>query len=238
MVAHEDDNSAHRDHFEFLSTERSDRTGGHLWTERVVEIPDGRVRMLLAEDGKPLSSVREQQERARLAAILKDPGAFLEREQADQKDEASDRAMLDLLPRGFIFDHPRLENGVWRLDFHPNPSFSPEGLQQRVLHGMSGWLSIDAQQQRLMHIEGHLDQDVSLGFGFLATIRAGSDFSSDRRDIEGHWRTMHVLTDIRGKAILFKSVSRSSEITRSDLHYLPAGITLAEAVALVEQPAS
>ena len=124
------------------------------------------------------------------------------------------------------------------MDFHPNPSFSPDGMEQRVLHGMSGWLAIDAEQQRLIHIEGHLDQDVSLGFGLLATIRAGSQFSSERGDVEGHWRTLHVATDIRGKAVLFKSVAHNSEITRSELHYLPDSITLAQAIALVEQPQS
>ena len=236
MVAHEDDSAAHHDLFEFLSNERSDRTGGHMWTERVVEIPAGRIRLLLAEDGKPLSLQRQQQEHARLAAIVVNPDVFLAREQAEKNDEASDRVMLDLLPRGFLFDNARLSKGVWRMDFHPNPSFDPSGLEQRVLHGMSGWVSVDAQQQRLIHIEGHLDHDVSLGFGFLATIRAGSHFSSNREDVLSHWRTVHVLTDIRGKAILFKSVGRDSEVTRSDFHYLPAGITLAQAVALVEQP--
>jgi len=43
------------------------------------------------------------------------------------------------------------------------------------------------------------------------------------------------MTDIRGKAALFKSVSRSSDLTRSDFHYLDPDITLAQAVALVEQ---
>ncbi len=236
MVAHEDDSAAHHDLFEFLSTERSDRTGGHMWTERVVEIPAGRIRLLLAEDGKPLSPERQQLERARLAAIVANPDAFLAREQAEKHDEATDREMLDLLPRGFFFDNAHLANGVWRMDFHPNPSFDPSGMQQRVLHGMSGWVSVDAQQQRLVHIEGHLEHDVSIGFGFLATIRAGSQFSSDRQDVLSHWRTTHVATDIRGKAILFKNVGRDSEVTRSEFHYLPAGITLAQAVALVEQP--
>jgi hypothetical protein len=235
MVAHEDDNAAHRDRYEFLSVERSDRTGGHLWTERVVETAAGRVRLLLGVDGKPLSPELQQQERGRLAGIVVDPDAFLAREQAEKNDEASDRRMLDLLPHGFLFDNVRLEGGVWRMDFHPNPEFSPSGIQERVLHGMNGWLAIDARQLRLLHIEGHLGQDVSIGFGLLATIRAGSRFSSDRRDIDGHWRTVHVLTDIRGKAILFKSVSRDSEITRSDFVYLDSGVTLAQAVALVEK---
>ena len=236
MVAHEDDESAHRDRYAFLSMERSDRTGGHLWTERVVETAQGRVRMLLAVDGKPLDAAAARQERDRLHAIVADPSAFLRKEQAQKDDEAHARQMLDMLPRAFVFDNVRLADGVWRMDFHPNPDYSPSGMQERVLYGMSGWVAIDERQQRLLHVEGKLPQDVSIGFGILATIKAGSFFGSDRNDIDGHWRTVHVVTDIRGKAALFKSVAKNSDITRSEFRYLDPGTTIAQAVELLENP--
>jgi hypothetical protein len=44
---------------------------------------------------------------------------------------------------------------------------------------------------------------------------------------------VHVITDIRGKAALFKSVSRSSDLTRSEFHYLDRNITVSEAVDLL-----
>jgi hypothetical protein len=236
MVAHEDDEAAHRDRYEFLSNERSDRTGGHLWTERVVETAQGRVRMLLAVDGKALDAAQAQQERDRLNALVADPAAFLRKEQTTKDDEAHARQMLDMLPRAFVFDNVRLADGVWRMDFHPNPDYSPSGLQERVLYGMSGWVAIDERQQRLLHVEGRLPQDVSIGFGILATIKAGSSFESDRHDEDGHWRTVHVVTDIRGRAALFKSVAKNSDITRSEFHYLDSGTTIAQAVALLESP--
>jgi hypothetical protein len=234
MIAHEDDESAHRDQYEFLSNERSERTGGQMWTERVVETAQGRIRFLLAVDGKPLSADREREERGRLAGIVADPGAFLEREKSQKDDEAQARKMLDLLPNAFVFDNVRLQGGVWLMDFHPNPDYSPHGIQERVLYGMGGHVAIDAKQERLIHIEAKLPEDVSIGFGLVATVKVGSCFSSDRADHDGHWRTVHVATDVRGKAVLFKSVSRNSEITRSEFHYLKPGISIGEAVALVE----
>jgi hypothetical protein len=234
MIAHEDDDRAHVDQYEFLSSERSDRTGGHLWTERVVETSFGRVRFLLNVDGKPLSADQEAVERGRLAAIVADPDAFMARERAQKDDEAQARKMLDLLPRAFVFDNVRLADGVWRMGFHPDPTYSPHGIEERVLCGMSGTIVIDAEKERMMKIDGRLPKDVSIGFGLLATVKAGSHFSSARADEGGHWRTVHVLTDIQGKAVLFKSVSRSADITRSEFHYLRPGITIAQAVALVE----
>ena len=236
MIAHEDDNSAHKDTYEFLSKERSERTGGQVWTERVVETAFGRVRFLLAVNGKPLSAEQEGAERGRLAAIVADPEGFLARERAQKDDEASARKMLDLLPKAFVFDNVRLKDGVWTMDFHPNPEYTAHGIQERVLCAMSGTVVIDEAQQRLMHVEGRLPQDVSIGFGLLATIKAGSHFASDRADEGGHWRTLHVLTQINGKAALFKSVGKDSDVVRSEFRYLEPGMTVAQAVALAECP--
>ena len=76
MVVHEDYEAAHRTHYMYLSKERSDRTGGHLWTEKVVETTDGKLRMLVAEDDVPLSDDRMAAEKARLAEIAAKPGEF------------------------------------------------------------------------------------------------------------------------------------------------------------------
>jgi hypothetical protein len=237
MIAHEDDTAAHRDQYEFLSKERSERTGGHLWTERVVETSFGRVRFLLEVDGKPLNAEQESVERGRLAAIVADPEAFLARERAQKDDEAQARKMLDLLPKAFVFDNVRLQDGVWKMDFHPNPGYSPHGIEERVLCAMSGSVAIDAAQERLLHVEGRLPEDVSIGFGLVATVKAGSRFSSDRGDVDGHWRTLHVLTDVQGKAVLFKSVGKDSEVTRSEFRYLQPGMSVAQAVTLAESSA-
>src|SRR5258708_14168046 len=70
MLTHEGDPAEHRLKYMYLSEERSERTGGHLWLERVVETPMGKVRLLLAEDGKPLSAERQAAAKARLAEMV------------------------------------------------------------------------------------------------------------------------------------------------------------------------
>src|SRR5271163_89476 len=101
MLAHEGDPAEHRNKYIYLSEERSDRTGGHLWTERVVETAMGKVRLLLAEDGKPLSTQRQAAEKARLAGIAAHPEAFHRREQAMKNDEEHAEQMLALLHKAF-----------------------------------------------------------------------------------------------------------------------------------------
>lgn len=224
----------HLDHYEYWSEERSDRTGGHLWREHIVETGKGKIRFLVEEDGKPLSPERSAAERKRLAAIAADPAAFERAELAQKNDEQHARQMLSSLPRGYILDHVTLNNGVWRIEYHPNPDYSPSGIEEHILHGMSGWLTIDAKDMRLEHIEGKLANNVTLGLG-LVSIQAGSNFSSDRTAVDGRWRTVQMHTDIRGHAFLFKTISRNTDLTRSDFHYLDSNLTIPEAVALLEK---
>ncbi len=232
MLAHEE--QPHKDCYEYLNQERSDRTGGHVWMERVVETSKGKLRLLLAEDGKPLSADRLREERVKLDAIAADPVAFERAEASSKGDESHARKMLDSLPRGFILEHVSLNDNVWRVDFRPNPAYSPTTMEEHVLHGMSGWFSIDARDMRLVHIEGKLAQDVTMGLG-LINIRAGSSFASDRADEDGRWRTVRLQTDIRGRALLFKTISRNSDMTRSEFHYLDQTTTVPQAVALLEK---
>ena len=235
MLAQEHDAAAHKDNFVYVSNERSERTGGHLWTERVVETPFGRVRLLQAEDGKPLSPERTKQERDRLANDAAHPEAFQKREQAQKDDEVHARQMLDMLSKGFILDNIKPQSGDWRIDFRPDPGYSPSGIEEKVLHGMSGWLLVTQSGMRLHHIEGRLPADVGIGFGLLANVKAGSNFETTKAVEQGQWRTVRVISDIRGKAVIFKTISRNQDVDRSAFKRVANNLTVAQAVELLER---
>jgi hypothetical protein len=102
MVARELDAQAHKEQFDYLSLERSDSTGGRAWTEHIVETPLGRVRFLIAEDGKPLFAARDAQERGHLAHDLANPLAFEALEKGQKDDEAHARQVLERKRRVFM----------------------------------------------------------------------------------------------------------------------------------------
>jgi hypothetical protein len=236
LLNNEDVAARHRDHYTYISNERSDRTGGHLWMEKVVETDVGKIRMLLAEDGKPLSPERIGQERGRLAAIVADPAAFAKKSQTVKDDEAHALQMLSLATRAFLFSDPHEENGFIHIDYRPNPDFQAQTMEERVLHAMSGTMLIDPQMMRLHHIEGRLPADISIGFG-LATIHAGSNFSTTRDRLgEPDWKTTKVDTAINGRVIFFKSIAKNEHAEHTDFVRIPNDLTIAQAVALVEQP--
>jgi hypothetical protein len=236
LVQHEDEASQHRGHYLYTSEERSDRTGGHLWVERVAETNWGKVRYLTTEDGQPLTGERQAAERTRVAAEASDPERFKRTEAARVDDEQHAKQMLLLLPKAFLFDPPQQDGEYLRLAFRPNPDYSPASLEERVLHGMSGAVLVDARTIRLRGIEGRMPQDVSIGFGLLATIHEGSNFSTVREHLDGiDWKTQKLHTDIKGKALFLKTIARQQDATHRDFKKIADGMTVADAVALLEQ---
>ena len=236
MLQHEGDPAEHRLKYMYLSEERSDRTGGHLWRERVVETEMGKVRLLLAEDGKPLSPGRVAAEKAKLADIASHPHAFQRREQATKNDEEHAEQMLALLHKAFLFDDPRADGSDVRIAYRPDPAYQPRTIEERVLHAMSGAVLVDEKTMQLHRIEGKIPEDVGLGYGILGTVHAGSSFSTEHEmEPGGDWKDALVNTAIEGKALLFKEIGRNEHVVHSEFRRLPDGISLAEAVALLER---
>lgn len=235
VAARETEATNHRGRYMYLSVERSERTGGHEWTERVAETAWGKVRYLIAEDGKPLTGDRLAAERARIEDEGKNPEIFKHEEAGKMEDEQHAREMMTLLPKAFLFEQPQPEGDYLRVRYKPNPTYQPNGMEERVLHGMSGSVMVDAKLIRTHALDGTMPQDVNIGFGILATIHAGSNFSTVRDHIEGYdWKTVAVHTDINGKALFLKTVARKQEATHAEFKKIPDGITVADAVRMVE----
>ena len=235
MVANENFAEQHRGHYLYLSKERSERTNNHLWTERVVETDAGKVRYLIAEDDQPLAGDRLKAERARLDDIAAHPDAFARKEQALKNDEHHAKQMLELLPKAFLFDPPTMEGPFTRINFRPNPAYTPQSYEERVLHAMSGTVLIDPAM-RLHGVQGRLAEDVQIGFGLLATIKAGSNFATTRDRVAGNeWKTSTLDTDINGRAIFFKAIGKKEHAEHTEFKPIPTETTVLQAVALVEK---
>jgi hypothetical protein len=236
MVAAEDVEAQRKGRFEYVSKERSERTGGRLWTERVVETSAGKVRRLVAEDGQPLTAERTTSERAKLDGIAADPEGFRRRSQAVKDDETHAKQMFGLLGKAFVFEGMRQDGEFVRIEFKPDPNYEPQSMEERVLHGMVGTVWIDPKSSRLHRLEGRLPADVSIGFGLIATVKAGSNFATQRDPVPGdEWKTSLVDTDINGRAIFFKAIGKKEHTERTDFVPVAKDVTVAQAVAILER---
>ena len=220
--------------FLYISLEKSDRTNGHLWTERVADIPQGKLRYLIAVDGHPLSPDRRAEEVTRIQSIAANPASFIRREQARQNDEKHAEEMLDLLPRAFTFEDGG-KDGPWlRINYKPNPDYIPQTYEERALHGMSGTLLVDSRSSRLHQLSGRLNDDVTFGYGLLGSIHRGSDFTTTRDMIAPDvWKTTFLDMHIDGRIAILKTISRTQSSIHQDFHPLPVDITLPQAAALL-----
>jgi hypothetical protein len=236
MLAVEDQEAQHKGHYLYLSKERSERTGGHMWSEWVAETSAGKLRHLVAEDGQPLNESRAAAEKARLDGIAANPDVFRRESQAIKDDDIHARQLLALLPKAFVLDSPRQEGEFVRINFKPNPTYDPQSMEERVLRGMEGTMLIDQKSMFLHKLEGRLPADVNIGFGLLATIKAGSNFATTREPVPGdEWKTAMMDTDINGRAIFFKSIGRKEHAEHTDFTRLPMDITVPQAVDLLEK---
>jgi hypothetical protein len=219
--------------FSYTSYERSTRTGRHLWEEKVVETPDGLMRRLVAEDGKPLPPDRAMAEDRRIAYLVASPEAFRAANADRHADEMRLAHVLDILPRAFLFTAAGEQDGVLRIAYRPNPSYVPVSFEERIVHQMGGTMLIEAQSMRLAGIDGHLLDRVSFGYGLLGHMEKGSGFSMRRAAVTAvDWKTTHVNVHMDGKILLLKSISREQESVHNDVHAMPANVSLAQVAAL------
>src|SRR5258708_23637103 len=86
MAANEVAERQQRSHFFYVSEERSDRTGGHLWKENAVEVNDGPLRRLIAIDNKPLTPAEAEAEQRRIDYLVAHPDEFRRQNQAHKDD--------------------------------------------------------------------------------------------------------------------------------------------------------
>lgn len=109
-------------------------------------------------------------------------------------------------------------------------------MEERVIHGMTGSLLVDPHGMRLRGIAGRLPEDVSIGFGLIATIKAGSHFDTTRQLVYGNeWKTQMLDTDVNGRAIFFKAIGKKEHAEHSDFKVLPHDMSVPDAVAMLEK---
>jgi hypothetical protein len=236
MVQNEEQARQHRTFFRYTSVERSGRTGGHLWTEKVVETPDGLLRRLVAEDGKPLSADRAAAEDRRIAALVADPSELREANADRRADEARMLRLLDIMPQAFLFAADGMQNDCVRIAFRPNPAFSPSTYDERVVHGLAGVILVRMPAERLCGIEGHLVDRVTFGYGLLGHVDQGSHFSVTRVPVTAtDWKSSKIAVHVDGKILLLKTISRDQDATHSNAEPLPPNLSLAQAAAFTQR---
>ena len=99
---------------------------------------------------------------------------------------------------------------------------------------MQGEMTVDTKQDRLVALNGHLMEDIKFGGGLLGHLDKGGEFEVKQTEVApGHWEMIALRVDIKGKALLFKTIDVRQSENHSDFHRVRDDLTLAEAADLL-----
>jgi hypothetical protein len=214
--------------------ERRTQSGTSL-TEQV-ETADGPITRLTLSNGQTLTPEAQQQEEERLQQLLSSPSEQARKLRQYDEDEERIGRILALLPEAFVYEYDGEENGCYRLRFRPNPAYTAHTIEARIFHAMSGRLWVDARFKRLARLEGRVDENVDFGFGILGRLYQGGWFRLERVQVSAtDWKTKSLEVHMNIRALLVKTFARETSETRGDFEPVPAGMSLAQGLALLDQ---
>ena len=200
----------------------------------VVETPQGNLSEVVEDGGRPPSEQVRQSDLNRIQQMLTDPAFRARQKRAEQHDGDQARDMMTMLPKAFVWHVVDRANGDVTLAFHPDPSFSPDSMNAKVLAAMSGTMVVDESAMRLRRLSGHLDKDVVFAWGLLGRINAGGTFSIARRDVGfGSWQITEMHVHISGHALIFKTIGDQEDEVTSDYRRTPEGVDLNKAAEML-----
>ena len=206
-----------------------------------VETDQGAVGRLIAINGEPLSNSQRQKEDKHLQKLVNDPETQEKHRKDQAEDEQRTNAMLKSMPDAFVFQYAGTEDSpqygkLVRLQFKPNPDFSPPNRETQVYRGMEGTMLIAAADRRLVKMAANLTQEVTFGWGIFGRLDKGGQFSVEQSKISPHrWETTALKTKFTGRVLLFKKLNIDEQESTGDFRPAPAHLTLAEGVNMLKQ---
>lgn len=207
---------------------------GKQETREVVETNSGSIDRLIAIAGIPLTDAQEREESDRILTLSRNPEKQHKLEQAHQKDVAQCNEFFKMIPDAFLFENGGEKGDLTKLIFKPNPNFQPASREGKVLHEMAGEIWINAKQQRFVSMNGQLINEVKFGGGLLGHLEKGGQFNVRRNEIApGHWEVTELTVNMRGKALLFKTISVQQKELHSNFQAVPDDLNLADAAGLL-----
>jgi hypothetical protein len=203
----------------------------------VVETEHGAISRHIEEDGRPATAATMAADDAYIQKFIHDPALQAKQRQNGMHDDKSAIELLNLMPVAFVWTVEKQTADSTTLSYRPKPDFDPPNMEARVMGEMSGTLVVANPGHRIRSFMGRLNHDVTIGFGFLARIKAGSTFDIERSEVgRGNWQITQTHVHIGGHALFFKTIGQQEDEVKSDFTPVPPGTTLEQAVGMLKEP--
>lgn len=222
------------DHSLWKFRQRED--GGEVFM--VVQTRYGSVKRHIEDHGRPSSPEVLAADDAYNERFAHDASMQAKQRRDSQHDDKSAAELLEQMPRAFLWKVESEGPDSYTLSYRPNPGFNPPNMESRVMSAMTGTIVVSKPGHRIKTFKGRLEQDVTIGFGFLARIKSGSTFDVERREIaSGIWQITETHVHIAGHALFFKTIGQQEDEVNSDFSPVPPQTTLEQAVQMLKDSA-
>lgn len=203
----------------------------------VVQTKDGDLDRLVLLDGKALNARQQKQESERIQNLIHNPSERHKLQERSQKDADQMTRILKVLPDALLFAYGERRGNSTQLLFKPNPKYHPTSRETHVLSTLTGEMWVDPRQNRIEEVSGHLIHEVRFGGGFAGHLDKGGTFEVKQAEVgPGHWEITKLDVHMKGKALLFKSISIQQSESRSHFQRVSDKLTLEQAAEMLSRP--
>jgi hypothetical protein len=204
--------------------------------QQIVQTTQGSIAKTLLLDGKPPADDVRQAEEQKIQKLIADPEEQKRRQKREKEDESRAQIMVRALPNAFFYQEIGRDGDTIKLRFRPDPAYEPQSREESIYTGMAGELWLNLPQQRLRKIDAHLMRDVDFGWGILGRLYKGGSFMVEQEQVDGsHWDTTVLKLDLRGKALLFKSLVYDEQEFETEFRRLPDRVSLSEGFDILKK---
>lgn len=204
-----------------------DRTPGHTDKKWVAETSKGSLERIVEENGL---TTNQQVQRNKIESFIHDGDAQERQRKGEQHDDNQSVDMLKLMPQAFNWTEASSQGDDITLHFKPNPQFHPPDYASRVFAAMEGDMVVEKQYHRIVSLKGRMIHAVKFLGGMLGGIEPGGTFNVERRNTgNGEWQITETHVHIRGRVLMFKSISEQQDNEKTKFRELPGNISFQQA---------
>ena len=201
-----------------------------------VQTREGYLDRLRFVNGQPITPEQEKQEDQRIARLVKNPAERKKQQRAQQQDAQKTDRLFKMLPDAVTASYGTRQGEQVEILFKPNPHFHPPSHEAAVFHAMTGRISINTRENRLVEIEGHLASGVKFGGGLLGHLDKGGEFHVKQSEVApGLWEITLLHVNMHGKALFFKTIAVQENEIRTNFQRVPDNLTLSEAAEQLQK---
>ncbi len=214
----------HAPEYDFFETDRDDQG---TKTYQVMMILGSPYQRLVAVNGEPLPSDKEQAEQRKLEQAIaarrkESPRQKAQRIAKYERDRKRDHLLMQQLTEAFDF---KLEGTrkvgpyeVYLLQASPRADYQPPNSQAKVLTGMEGQLWIDTKTYQWVKVEAIVVHPVSIA-GFVARVEPGTRFELENIPVaENIWLPKHFAMKASAKVLLIFNHNEQEDETYFNYH--------------------